>query len=121
MSKCENCIHADVCLDIEKGIKAIANISIKHTGCEYFKDKSLFVELPCKVGDKLFVLSPMRDKRILQFINEYLCTSISIKKRSITVYHEMDGYIKIFKQTDFGKTVFLTKESAEAKLKEIGE
>jgi hypothetical protein len=73
---------------------------------------------PCKVGDTLYVISQMKDKRILPFINKYTATSISITKKSIVVYHEMDGYIKVFKHTDFGKTVFLTREEAELALKE---
>lgn len=71
------------------------------------------VRLPCKVGDILYVISQMKDKRILPFINEYEVTSIDIKRKSIVIYHEMDGYIKSFKQTDFGRTIFLTKEEAE--------
>lgn len=76
-----------------------------------------WVQLPCKVGDILYVISQMKDRRILPFINEFEVTSISIKKKSIVIYHEMNGYIKTFKQTDFGKTVFLTKKEAEAKIK----
>jgi hypothetical protein len=72
-----------------------------------------WVQLPCKVGDTLYVISQMKDKRILPFINEYEVTSIDIKRKSIVIYHEMDGYIKSFKQTDFGRTIFLTKEEAE--------
>jgi hypothetical protein len=72
-----------------------------------------WVQLPCKVGDILYVISQMKDKRILPFINEYEVTSICIKRKSIVIYHEMDGYIKSFKQTDFGRTIFLTKEEAE--------
>lgn len=76
-----------------------------------------WVQLPCKVGDIIYVISQMKDKRILPFINEFEVTSISIKKKSIVIYHEMNGYIKTFKQTDFGKTVFLTKKEAETKMK----
>jgi hypothetical protein len=72
-----------------------------------------WMQLPCKVGDILYVISQMKDKRILPFINEYEVTSICIKRESIVIYHEMDGYIKSFKQTDFGRTIFLTKEEAE--------
>lgn len=117
MSKCEckNCVHESVCR-----IREFPSIDeILKDGCNHYKDKSLVVELPCKVGDDLFVISQMRDKRILPFISEFECTSITIRKRSVTVYHEMDGFIKIFKKDDFGKTVFLTKEQAEEKLKEI--
>lgn len=78
-----------------------------------------WVQLPCKVGDTLYVISQMKDKRILPFINEYEVTSVEIKRKSIVIYHEMDGYIKSFKQTDFGRTIFLTKEEAERVVTDI--
>lgn len=78
-----------------------------------------WVKLPCKVGDILYVISHMKDKRILPFINEYEVTSIGIKRKSIVIYHEMDGYIKSFKQTDFGRTIFLTKEEAKRVVTDI--
>lgn len=78
-----------------------------------------WVQLPCKVGDTLYVISQMKDKRILPFINKYEVTSICIKKKSIVIYHEMDGYIKIFRETDFGKTIFLSKEEAERVVTDI--
>ena len=71
---------------------------------------------PCKVGDTLYVVSQMRDKRMLPFVNSYEVTSITIKRKSMTIYHEMDSFIKIFKQSDFGKTVFLSREDAEKAL-----
>jgi hypothetical protein len=78
-----------------------------------------WIQLPCKVGDILYVISQMKDKRILPFINQYEVTSIGIKRKSIVIYHEMDGYIKSFKQTDFGRTIFLTKEEAERAVTDI--
>ena len=73
---------------------------------------------PCKVGDTVYVVSQTKDRRILPFVNEYEVTSIKVGKRKCTIYHETDGYIKIFKQDGFGKTVFLTREEAEAALAE---
>ena len=78
-----------------------------------------WVQLPCKVGDTLYVISQTKDKRILPFISTYEATSINVGKRKCIVYHEMDGYIKLFKQDDFGKTVFLTKEEAEQAVTDI--
>ncbi len=78
-----------------------------------------WIRPPCKVGDTLYAISQMKDKRILPFVNKYEATSIKLGKRKCVVYHEVDGYIKLFKQEDFGKTVFLTKEEAEQKLKEM--
>lgn len=70
----------------------------------------------CKAGDTVYAFSQMRDKRILPFVKEYEITSIRINKRSLSYYHEKDGFIKIMKQSDFGKTVFLTSAEAEAAL-----
>lgn len=80
--------------------------------CNQEKDGE-WIKLPCKVGDTLYVISQMKDKRFLPFINKYEVTSIEIKKKSIVIYHEKNEYTKTFKQTDFGKTVFLSKEEAE--------
>lgn len=96
----------------ERAVEAGYSKQSEPISCGHEKG-SEWVQLPCKVGDILYVISQMKDKRMLPFINEYQVTSITIRKKSIIVYHEMDGYIKTFKQTDFGKTVFLTRENAE--------
>jgi hypothetical protein len=118
---------------IEKAREIYANDITDHTENEYIREGLLdagyrkqsepiscghekggeWVQLPCKVGDILYVITQMKDKRILPFINEYEVTSISINRKSIVVYHEMDGFIKNFRQCDFGKTIFLTREEAE--------
>lgn len=49
MAKCENCYHNEMCQALENcnGI-----MKIPANCCEYFRDNSLIVELPCRVGDK---------------------------------------------------------------------
>lgn len=84
---------------------------------DYLLDHGIIAP-PCKVGDTVYVVSQTKDRRILPFVNEYEVTSIKVGKRKCTIYHEMDGYIKIFKQDEFGKTVFLAREEAEAALAE---
>ena len=42
---CEDCVHYEVCEGLEKN--GINKISPVH--CGYFKDKSRFIELPCRV------------------------------------------------------------------------
>lgn len=111
---CKDCIHNDVCEALE--MNGLAKVHPKQ--CGFYTDRSRYVELPCKVGDTLYVLSQTRDKRVLPFINKYEVTSITMRKKSISIFHEMDGHIKIFKQADIGKTVFLTKEEAEKALAE---
>ena len=109
MNKCENCIHFECCCKWHS------------EDCRFFKDKSLFAELPCKVGTTLYFLynRPHADKpdltpKIYQTNEWYFDVDeegISILPRDIHGYnHEYHYYL--------GKTVFLTKEDAEQKLKE---
>ena len=52
MATCKDCVHFEVCRgEYAEGIEQLLTCD----GCEDFKDRSRFVELPCKVGDTLFV------------------------------------------------------------------
>ena len=59
MSTCKDCIHYDVCKALsgftDKLIKSYEKVFEKYGDakeeCEYFKDKSKLIELPCKIGD----------------------------------------------------------------------
>lgn len=44
MATCRDCLHAEVCLARKEVTKP----------CYFFKDRSRFVELPCKLGDVIF-------------------------------------------------------------------
>lgn len=145
MSKCENCIHYDVCTLVMAKAKHLTEQTVRKylnegNACtDHFKDKSLFVELPCKVGDTVYAISESR-------VEECRCYDISIGiENLVETEHNCDYECKgcpfnswgqdysgeyscqgeygvwLFKFEDFGKTVFLTKEDAEAKLKEMEE
>ena len=74
---------------------------------------------PCKVGAEIFGLFDNDDEQRKEiYEGEVLCYSLDENnllwarmryKNGLTYWHTID---------DFGKTVFLTKEEAEAKLKE---
>lgn len=123
MSKCENCIHEQVCngnvvIDQFKG------------ECDHFKDKSLIVELPCKVVDVVY--APLmkwmwKDDIIVPYqITNIIITQNKkcewVKKYRAMQYENgktIDWQIN-FAFDEIGKTVFLTKEDAERKLNEVG-
>ena len=46
---CKECIHYDVCKALEDEVDMISTYQ-----CGCFKDKSKFIELPCKVGDTVY-------------------------------------------------------------------
>lgn len=68
MSKCcKNCIHYDAC----KKISDVHGLTFgSATFCNHFKAKSLFVELPCEVGDVIHLI----DK---EFVNKALINELS--------------------------------------------
>lgn len=116
---CKDCIHYGLCEtkgNAEIFVRGIENI------CGYFKDKSKYIELPCKVGDEVYVIKNNRihtkdvvyynkiHSRIAEQNEEYWhCVDKDrISINAITFYPE-----------NFGKTVFLTKSEAEKKLKEL--
>ena len=51
MASCKECIHFDRCKGLYKFDRLQKAVS---KGCPYFKDRSRFVELPCRVGDKVY-------------------------------------------------------------------
>jgi hypothetical protein len=96
-NKCENCIHNDVCDHNKYGWE----------NCNNYKDKSLCVELPCKVGDTVYWYNMGGE-----------IVEAKIKMVGFAVRHSK-GFEYDVPFDVFGKTVFLTKEEAEQKINEI--
>lgn len=110
MSKCENCIHYDVCCKCDMYGDCADN-------CKSFKDKSLFVEYPCKIGDKMYFVCGSN-------IAEYEVYKIEYDFVFFRLYGENPNYV--IEHREFvgmypnpSRTLFLTKEEAERKLKEM--
>ena len=90
------------------------------------EEQGLLVRLPCKVGDVVWELCLCDDGNykifpmIVKTISEY--GTLRQVKKDVTIwniYAESD-YTYVYKNfTDFGKTVFITKEEAEKKLEEF--
>ena len=105
---------------------------------ENLEEQGLLLRLPCKVGDKLYAIS---DTRIAECtcceikigIENYVganfncdydckgCPFNSWEQDFYTGEHSCSGEYGdwYFVLDDFGKTVFLTREAAEAKLREM--
>lgn len=138
---CKDCIHFGVCrfsFDVEEPIDIYAfhysgenDLHNKaDVSCSDFKDKSSFAELPCKVGDKVYFadashyrcnaedcyccdnegdIESKYDRHICEFAT-FAPSVVEMKMRNINDIFHWFSY--------FGKTIFLTREEAEAKLKE---
>ena len=105
---CKDCIHNDIC---EK-LRPIEYCMDKT--CSHFKNKANFVELPCKLGSEIYMLVT-RHTKSFEWENKKMILQNNqhtfIKKTTFT----KSNFFKVIEQ--FGKTVFLTREEAEQKLK----
>ena len=127
MSKCEckECVHEKVC-----------KYEVVHStkGCDHFKDKSLCVELPCKVGDKVYVDEKTWGWMLTSYEHCFIrskcfligeVVSIIKTRKQLLIKIRISGsnrYIyrhKRYPVSAIGKTVFLDRAEAERKL-EVG-
>jgi hypothetical protein len=127
---CDDCIHYDVCqYHITEETKMTVN------ECPHgFKDKSRYIELPCAVGDTLWVLwsYTKAHKKGVYPVKAYalryddkknnmrVCVEGSFKMNGYGGYYN-HYYRGTFSWENVGKTVFLTKEEAEQALRKEDE
>lgn len=128
---CKDCIHFGVCrfsFDVEEPIDIYAFHYLGKNdlhnkaddACSDFKDKSLFVNLPCNVGDKLYyVIEDYDEEGSNSFVFETKVVSIGFDKDGFYMSIELPlgkfqrGRLKI------GVNIFKTYDEAEKKLQEI--
>ena len=93
--------------------------------CECFKDKSKYIELPCKVGDTVYRIQDPWGMSALSVAGIHLFWNkmpTRVKRHNYIVgLHESLNISVRLPLKEFGKTVFLTKSEAEQKLKELKE
>ena len=93
MKTCKDCIHCDVC---QLDPNTLVN------DCEWFKDKSKFIELPCSIGETVYMISTGHDD-----------WSGHDFKMIIQASFRLDML------KEFNKRFFLTREEAQKKLEEL--
>jgi hypothetical protein len=113
---CKDCIHYDACKFYNKNLPE--EYDTIEWQCDNFKDKSRIVELPYKVGDKVYYITIKRyvplthkivEAEVLNYnINGYGICDVEIRPLDL---------IRSF--TISADEVFSTKSEAEVKLKEL--
>ena len=95
------------------------------------EEQGLLLRLPCKVGDTVYVVtSPFNvfddieyDENMKDEVYEAYVSSVSFYEsgEQYRIYAKVTNHFigAYFRECDFGKTVFLTKSEAEAKLAEM--
>ena len=109
MATCKECIHFVVCDEVP---------TKSADDCDFFKDRSRFVELPCKVGDTLYTV--VRGYKIREWTVTDICFSDYLPRsvKVITARDKQNSEHIRFAEHYLEKTVFLTRETAEQALKE---
>ena len=128
MPKCRDCLHWEVCDEYRGafwGHKAqyrSPRVNASADSCIFYKDRSRFVELPCKVGDTVYFDNMhIQSARVLAI---YIDAEGGMLDLEITAYSDnavgFEKFInKDYKFEDIGKHLFLKKEEAEQVLKEF--
>lgn len=122
MNRCKDCYHYKICENnlMQQGIDLTSVVlasTVDHSAddCPYFQDKSMHVELPCKVGDKVYVcyespygvLGTTIDKIIIR--KEF--TQVVFTNRFEFIVWDNDW-------STYKKAVFFTRDEAERALEE---
>ena len=103
---CKDCIHFESCKNLyETHGEGLSGDSYV---CDFFKDRSRFVELPCKVGDFVYFI---KARRIMaDIVSKFTIDRCGVMLQRVNGYNL--GYTY-----QLGKKIFLTREEAEQALK----
>lgn len=111
---CKDCLHCGICdydiLFTESGIQIKDSEKVEED-CNNFKDKSRFIELPCKVGDTIYFDTFRRGDSI--GVQPHKVAKGEVFVSTETQFGSLGAVIPDWQ---FGKTVFLTREEAEKAL-----
>lgn len=98
--------------------KELVEIAERLANREQAEEQGRLLQLPCNIGDTVYKITR-------NFISEYKIISETIYPYSIQFNWQCTkgiyGNLVGFADREIGKTVFLTREEAEAKLKEMEE
>lgn len=115
----------------EPDCEAIDAVYRKLKAYEDAEEQELLLRLPCKVGDTIYVVtSPFNvfddieyDENMKDEVYEAYVSSVSFYEsgEQYRIYAKVTNHFigVYFRECDFGKIVFLTKNEAEAKLAEM--
>lgn len=108
--KIECCVYCDECSQGTANCKTVREMVKKLADYEDAEEQRLFLRLPCKVGDTLYL--PYSRPR---YIKEVMVTDFMFNGCDL---HILTDFVTLGNR-DIGKTVFLTKEEAEQALAEM--
>lgn len=119
---CKDCIHWKACKALQHTWEKIegTHYPLIAEKCKIFKDRSKFIELPCKLGDRLYAINGKGEikswgiiciraiKSSIQWNPEHIEYTVGCEKRNGTMWIHLDK----------AKNIYFTREKAEQALKE---
>ena len=111
---CKECLSYGACL-----VFCTETVLRNHGICEHFKDRSRFVELPCKVGDTVYAVRRCSCHRPDDTPWKACVGKVALKSNkgiARACLYVSPTKFKAEHLSQIGKTVFLTREEAEAEL-----
>lgn len=128
IDKNEDCPTCSICWNCDippRKCKYISDVLKKLADYEDLEKQGRLIKLPCKVGDTVWDNDYGRPcaYTITAFsfgeCEEYICEPVTTKE-AVFYYSNSSGSITgSFAEREIGKSVFLNKSEAEAKLKEL--
>lgn len=117
---CENCLHYEVCYYQEICTKSELEELGEDGGCEDFTDRSEWVHLPCKVGDKVYIVkSRTSDNKNLYIIEDVVKRIVFDKSEDTGFIHSRIEFFNTSSVSNWlFQNIFLTREEAEKALEE---
>ena len=123
MTSCNDCIHFDRCKGLYKFGRLQKTVS---KGCPYFKDRSRFVELPCKVGDMVYMIAEQMQKVGRKKVTKTVIVECCVDNfrigdagyPSAALCDNENAWYYGVEPKMFGEIIFLSREDAEQALKE---
>lgn len=113
---CKDCISYEACKFYNKNLPE--EYDPIEWQCDNFKDKSRYIELPCKIGDKVYYLSIERAVPLTYKIVEGEVLNYNINRYGIFDVKIRQLNSDYIFRTSIDK-IFLSKDEAEVKLKEL--
>lgn len=111
MATCKDCLHIGICPNLNH--ETVAD------KCPDFKDRSRFVELPCKVGDTVYAVRRCSCHRHDDTPWKACVGKVALKSNkgiARACLYVSPTPFKVEHLSQIGKTAFLTREEAEAEL-----
>ncbi len=128
MKTCKDCYHFDACVDKLGTTKFYDNVIAANNVedlCPTFKDNSLVLDLPCKVGDTVYMPWKWNDRNGIGVLTVTHIIRDSLKKYIKTdFYTDDEDYYNAYNCGNFGfdevgVIVFTHIKEAEHALKEL--